>query len=81
MEAAHHTGRDDPPILTGRVDTKENVVKVGFLVAVGGAAVVIAGLSGCGSDEKKAETTGETSSAASAEGKTTVTIDGQDQQV
>ncbi len=53
----------------------------GFLVAVGGAAIVIAGLSGCGSDEKKSETTGETSAAAAAEGKTTVTIDGQDQQV
>jgi ipoprotein LpqH len=57
------------------------LVKRGFLVAVGGAAIVIAGLSGCGSDEKKSETTGETSSAAAAEGKTTVTIDGQDQQV
>jgi lipoprotein LpqH len=57
------------------------LVKRGFLVAVGGAAIVIAGLSGCGSDEKKSETTGETSSAAAAEGTTTVTIDGQDQQV
>jgi ipoprotein LpqH len=57
------------------------LVKRGFLVAVGGATIVIAGLSGCGSDEKKSETTGETSSAAAAEGKTTVTIDGQDQQV
>jgi lipoprotein LpqH len=57
------------------------VVNRGFLVAVGGAAIVIAGLSGCGSDEKKSETTGETSAAAAAEGKTTVTIDGQDQQV
>jgi ipoprotein LpqH len=56
-------------------------VKRGFVVAVGGMAIVIAGLSGCGSDEKKAETSGETSSAAAAEGKTTVTIDGQDQQV
>ena len=33
------------------------------------------------SDDKKSETTGETSSAASAEGKTTVTIDGKDQAV
>jgi ipoprotein LpqH len=57
------------------------VVKRGFLVAVGGAAIVIAGLSGCGSDEKKSETSGETSAAAAAEGKSTVTIDGQDQQV
>jgi lipoprotein LpqH len=54
-------------------------VKRGFVVAVGGAAIVIAGLSGCGSGEKKSETSGETSSAASAQGKTTVTIDGQDQ--
>ena len=56
-------------------------MKRGFVVALGGAAIVIAGLSGCGSGEKKAETSGETSSAASAQGKTTVTIDGQDQKV
>ncbi|HEX2285718.1 MAG TPA: lipoprotein LpqH [Mycobacterium sp.] len=55
-------------------------MKRGLLVAVGGAAMVIAGLSGCGSDEKSAAT-GETSTAAAAEGKSTVTIDGQDQQV
>jgi lipoprotein LpqH len=57
------------------------VVKRGFVVAVGGAAIVIAGLSGCSSDEKKSETSGETSSAAAAQGKTTVTIDGKDQAV
>jgi ipoprotein LpqH len=57
------------------------VVKRGFLVAVGGAAIVIAGLSGCSSGEKKSETSGETSTAASAQGKTTVTIDGKDQEV
>ncbi len=51
-----------------------------IVVALGGAAIVIAGLSGC-SSEKKSETSGETSSVASAEGKTTVTIDGKDQAV
>lgn len=51
-----------------------------FIVAVGGAALVIAGLSGCGGSDKS-ETTGETSSAAAAEGKSTVTIDGTDQEV
>jgi len=56
-------------------------VNRGFLVAVGGAAVLIASLSGCGSDDKKSETSGETSTAAAAEGETTVTIDGADQQV
>jgi lipoprotein LpqH len=56
------------------------VVKRGFVVAVCGLAIV-AGLSGCSKDEKKSETSGETSSAASAEGKTTVTIDGKDQAV
>lgn len=55
-------------------------MKVGFLVAVGGAAIVVAGLSGCGSGENS-ETTGDTTTAAAAEGTTTVTIDGQDQQV
>ena len=52
----------------------------GLVVAVGGAAIVIAGLSGC-SSEKKSETSGETSSAAAAEGKSTVSIDGQDQNI
>lgn len=56
-------------------------MKRGFVVAVGGMAILIAGLSGCSSEDKKSETTGETSSAASAEGKTTVTIDGKDQAV
>ena len=50
-----------------------------ILVAVGGAAIVMAGLSGCGSD--KSGTSGETSQAAAAEGKSTVTIDGADQEV
>ena len=56
------------------------MVKRGFVVAIGGAAIVVAGLSGC-SSEKKSETSGDTSSAASAEGKSTVTIDGKDQSV
>ncbi|MGZ5377460.1 MAG: lipoprotein LpqH [Mycobacterium sp.] len=56
-------------------------MKRGFVVAVGGMAILIAGLSGCSSEDKKSETTGETSSAASAEGKTTVTIDGEDRAV
>ncbi|RDH77572.1 hypothetical protein DVS77_16410 [Mycolicibacterium moriokaense] len=55
-------------------------MKRGFVTALGGAAIVIAGLSGCSSD-KKSETSGETSSAASAQGKSTVTIDGKDQAV
>ena len=63
----------------------------GFLVAVGGAAIVIAGLSGCSSDEKKSEsptsaeatTVAETASATAAPsgGGTRVSIDGQDQNV
>ena len=55
-------------------------MKRDILVAVGGAAILIAGLSGCSGD-KKSETSGETSSAASAQGKTTVSIDGKDQEV
>jgi lipoprotein LpqH len=56
------------------------VVKRVFVVALGGAAIVIAGVSGCSSD-KKSETSGETSTAAAAEGKSTVTIDGEEQAV
>lgn len=56
-------------------------MKRGFVVALGSMAILVAGLSGCSSEDKKSETTGETSSAASAEGKSTVTIDGNDQAV
>ena len=64
-----------------------------FVVAVGGAAIVIAGLSGCSSGEKKSEspttsaaeaTTGAGTAGATAApsgGGTKVTIDGQDQNV
>ncbi|HYO03303.1 MAG TPA: hypothetical protein VET27_16095, partial [Mycobacterium sp.] len=62
-----------------------------FLVAVSGAAVVIAGLSGFSSNEKKSEspttsadaTTGAGTASATAApgGGTKVTIDGQDQNV
>lgn len=70
--------------------TKENKVKRGFLVAVGGVAIVVAGLSGCSSGEKKSEspttsaatTTGASPAAAAPSGgKNRVTIDGQDQNV
>ncbi|MGH3582438.1 MAG: lipoprotein LpqH [Mycobacterium sp.] len=65
-----------------------------FVVALGGAAIVIAGLSGCSSDDKKSSGAGSekaTSSAsgtatasptaASGTGGTKVTIDGKDQAV
>jgi len=69
-------------------------VKRGFVVAVGGAAIVIAGLSGCSSDDKKTESTGTSAAATSASGTasasataapsgsgTKITIDGKDQNV
>jgi lipoprotein LpqH len=65
---------------TVRDNKRRTLVKRGFVVAIGGAAIVVAGLSGC-SSEKKSETSGDTSSAASAQGKSTVTIDGKDQAV
>lgn len=43
-------------------------MKRGFLVAVGGAAIVVAGLSGCGSDEKKAESESPATSAEATTG-------------
>lgn len=54
-------------------------MKRGFLVVVGGAAIVVAGLSGCSSDTKKAESGGATASAGSGEAK--VSIDGKDQTI
>ena len=66
-------------------------MKRGFLVAIGGAAIVVAGLAGCGSNEStSSETTTEetttveateTASATAAPGESKVTIDGQDQTV
>jgi ipoprotein LpqH len=59
------------------------VVKRGFLVAVGGAAIVIAGLSGCSSEEKSESptTTAGNGTAEAGSSETKVTIDGQDQNV
>ena len=66
-------------------------MKRGLVVAIGGAAIVVAGLAGCGSNESTSsemtteETTTveatETASATAAPGETKVTIDGQDQNV
>ena len=71
-------------------------MKRGFVVTVAGAAVLVAGLSGCSKDEKKTEsttgaaattsaaaTTGAAASptAAASGGSTKVTIDGQPQDV
>ncbi|HTI75099.1 MAG TPA: lipoprotein LpqH [Mycobacterium sp.] len=69
-------------------------MKRGFVVAVGGAAIVIAGLSGCSSGDKKTESTGTSAAATSASGTasvsataapsgsgTKITIDGKDQNV
>src|SRR4051794_29676213 len=78
--AALHTLWDGPPMSTVRDNKRRTLVKRGFVVAIGGAAIVVAGLSGC-SSEKKSETSGDTSSASSAQGNSTVTIDGKDQAV
>jgi ipoprotein LpqH len=66
-------------------------VKRGFVVAVGGAAIVIAGLSGCSSGNKSASPsssaassaagTASASATAAPSGGTKVTIDGKDQNV
>lgn len=59
-------------------------MKRGFLVAVGGAAIVFAGLAGCSSDDSKSsveETGAETAGAASAPAEATVTIDGQERNI
>lgn len=52
-------------------------MKRGFVVAVGGAAIVVAGLAGCSSDKSS----NATETAASGTGKAKVTIDGQDQNI
>jgi lipoprotein LpqH len=45
-------------------------VKRGFVVAVGGAAIVIAGLSGCSSGDKKSESSATTTAGATTGGGT-----------
>jgi len=55
-------------------------VKRGITLALGGAAIVIAGLSGCSSDDKS-ETSGATTAVAESDGMATVKIDGQDQEI
>jgi lipoprotein LpqH len=68
-------------------------VKRGFVIALGGAAIVIAGMSGCSSAKKSESTSSSASSsgksasasagatAAPSGGGTKVSIDGQDQNV
>ncbi|MDT5210691.1 MAG: ipoprotein LpqH [Mycobacterium sp.] len=67
-------------------------MKRGLVVAIGGAAIVIAGLSGCSSDKKSESSSSSASSSASASASasataapsgsgTKVTIDGQDQDI
>jgi ipoprotein LpqH len=53
------------------------VVKRGFVVAVAGVALVVAGLTGCSSNKSS----NATQTAASGTGKAKVTIDGKDQSV
>jgi len=55
-------------------------VKRGITLALGGAAIVIAGLSGCSSGDKS-ETSGATTAVAESDGMATVKIDGQDQEI
>jgi lipoprotein LpqH len=71
QEFAHHTAGDDPPILTGPRQKGEQVVKRGLLVAVGGAAIVVAGVAGCSSSNQS--TSESTTSVAAATPSATVT--------
>ena len=64
-------------------------MKPGFLLAVAGAAIVVAGLAGCGGDEKPKSTATQTATVSapgqgtvsSGTGTVKLTIDGQDQSV
>jgi lipoprotein LpqH len=65
---------DGPPILTDRNNKRRTVVKRGFVVAVAGAAIVVAGLGGCSSHKAS----NGNSTAASGKGSAKVTVDGKD---
>lgn len=57
-------------------------MKRGFVVAVSGAALLIAGLSGCSSDDKSSSSSAsasESPSVTNGSGTTKVTVDGADQ--
>lgn len=56
------------------------MVKRGITVVVSGAAIVVAGLSGCSSGDES-ETSGATTAIAESDGVATVKVDGQDQEV
>ncbi|MGA9373802.1 MAG: lipoprotein LpqH [Mycobacterium sp.] len=59
-------------------------MKRGFVVAVSGAALLIAGLSGCSSDDKSSSSSAsasESPSVTNGSGTTKVTVDGADQTV
>lgn len=73
----------------GRIDKGENNVIRAFVVAAGGAAIVVAGVAGCSSD-KKAETKSESTSVEATQGNMTasagagtakVSIDGQPKEI
>ncbi|HEY7050985.1 MAG TPA: lipoprotein LpqH [Mycobacterium sp.] len=63
--------------VTGRDDKRETAVKRGFVIVVGGAAIVVAGLAGC--SDNKASSGGST--AAAGKGSAKVTVDGNDQSI
>lgn len=61
-------------------------MKRGLVVVVGGAAILVAGLSGCSSDKKSdssgsSSSSGSSASATASSGGTKVVIDGKDQTV
>lgn len=83
---------DGPATTDGPREQKENSVKRGFVVSVGGAAIVVAALAGCSSDSGSSESTtsadaGDTATASasaeatSAPGAAKVVIDGQEQNI
>lgn len=78
--------------MDGPREEKESSVKRGFVVGVGAAAIVVAGLAGCSSDSGSSESTtsadaGDTATvsasaeATSAPGGAKVVIDGQEQNI
>lgn len=58
-------------------------MKRGFVVAIAGAAIAVAGVSGCSKDEKKAESpvAGDKGTSVAEKSSAKVSIDGKDQKV
>jgi ipoprotein LpqH len=76
--SSHHTASRWSGDLDGSRQQKENVVNRGFVVALAGVAIVVAGMAGCSSTNKACSGAG---CASQAKGTAKINLDGKDQSI